>query len=260
LHTTQWTRRQFFERSALATAALAGACASSNEPDTPSAGRLSIRPGRPGAAAPARGRQALGLGTARDGFLYVPTSYEHSRAAPLLVLFHGAGRSANEWGSAQSVADSLGIVLLVPDSRGVSWDAVRAAFGPDLAFVDAALALTFSRVNIDPQRMGMAGFSDGASYALSLGLANGDFMAKLLAFSPGLIAPAQRRGKPAIYVTHGTRDTVLPIAATSRLIVPALRADGYTVEYIEFDGAHELPLSIGTLAFEWFVATGSSSA
>lgn len=39
---------------------------------------------------------------------------------------------------------------------------------------------------------------------------------------------------------------MLPIAATSRTIVPALRARGYTVDYTEFSGGHEVPASITT--------------
>jgi predicted esterase len=46
-------------------------------------------------------------------------------------------------------------------------------------------------------------------------------------------------GKPKVFITHGTRDTILPIDQTSRQIVPALKQAGYDVQYTEFDGGHQ---------------------
>ena len=85
----------------------------------------------------------------------------------------------------------------------------------------------------------MAGFSDGASYALGVGLAFGARFSEIMAFSPGFVAQAgQSAGMPHIFVSHGRDDSVLPIARTSRRLVPALQAAGYSVHYEEFDGGH----------------------
>jgi predicted esterase len=85
------------------------------------------------------------------------------------------------------------------------------------------------------------GSSDGATYALALGRANGDRFTHRLAFSPGFLIPIHRQGVPSIFVSHGRADTVLPIATCSRRLVPALRRRGYVVRYREFDGGHEVP-------------------
>ena len=42
-------------------------------------------------------------------------------------------------------------------------------FGPDIDFIDRALNLTFGLYNIDIFHLGVEGFSDGATYALSIG-------------------------------------------------------------------------------------------
>jgi phospholipase/carboxylesterase len=84
-------------------------------------------------------------------------------------------------------------------------------------------------------RLAIGGFSDGASYALSLGISNGDLFTHVLAFSPGFMAPAGRTGSPHIFVSHG----VLPIDRCSRKIVPDLERGGCNVLYWEFDGADE---------------------
>ncbi len=63
-------------------------------------------------------------------------------------------------------------MLLAPDSRGATWDALPAqdgAFGPDVAFISAALAETFAQYNVNAATLGIQGFSDGATYALGLG-------------------------------------------------------------------------------------------
>jgi phospholipase/carboxylesterase len=61
-------------------------------------------------------------------------------------------------------------------------------------------------------------------------------------------------GKPRIYVSHGTRDQVLPIDACSRRLVPQLERTGYDVRFHEFDGPHAIPAEIAQEALDWFVA------
>jgi phospholipase/carboxylesterase len=96
------------------------------------------------------------------------------------------------------------------------------------------------------------GFSDGASYALSVGLGNGDLFTHVLAFSPGFMAPAVVVGEPRVYVSHGSRDEVLPIGC-SRRIVPELGRAGYDVRYHEFDGPHTVPEAVARGAVDWFL-------
>jgi phospholipase/carboxylesterase len=58
--------------------------------------------------------------------------------------------------------------LLAPDSRDRTWDVILSSFGPDVDYIDRALGSTFQRYAIDPDRIAIGGFSDGASYALPL--------------------------------------------------------------------------------------------
>jgi len=199
------------------------------------------------------GTHPLALASGRDGLLYVPPGYRADAPAPLVVSFHGAGGSAQRWLTrVTGLADTAGCVLLVPDSRDRTWDVVvEGQFGADVAFVNRALQLAFTRLAIDPRRLALQGFSDGASYALSLGLTNGDRFTRLAAFSPGFLVPAPRRGRPALFVSHGTADEILPIDRCSRIIVPALRTDGYAVQYQEFDGPHTVPAAQAAAAFRW---------
>ncbi|HEV8124099.1 MAG TPA: PHB depolymerase family esterase [Gemmatimonadales bacterium] len=220
------------------------------------AAHLEARPGVPdGRVAP--GLTALGLSATRDTYLYIPAGYRPNHPAPLLVLLHGATQSAELWTRSSTLfalADSMGLVLLMPNSRGRTWDLMMEGFGPDVALLDSALTLVFRRGNIDPKHIALGGFSDGATYALSLGVGNGDLLSALIAFSPGYLAPAGRRGSPRIFIAHGTDDRILPINSTSRRIVPMLKQAGYVVEYHEFEGPHTVRPDQLRAALAWFVA------
>jgi phospholipase/carboxylesterase len=188
------------------------------------------------------------------GLLYVPTAYQAAQPAALIVMLHGAGGDAMQSiRLLRHVADRDGILLLAPKSRGSTWDALVHGFGPDARAIDEELREVFSRYAVDPAHVAVGGFSDGASYALSLGLSNGDLFSAVLAFSPGYMAPEALRGKPRVYVSHGTGDRVLNIDLCSRALVPRLRDRGYPVEYREFDGAHAVPPEIASDAGRWFL-------
>ena len=227
-------------------------------PET-SEGRLLARPGKPsGTVGP--GLHRLGLDARRDALLYVPATYRSEQPAPFILSLHGAG--GNEEGGLyplRDLADGAGVVLLSPASRGRTWDVILGESGPDIAFLDLALGAAFARVAVDPARLAVAGFSDGASYALSIGLTNGDLFLRVMAFSPGFMAPLGQRGTPRIFVSHGTRDTVLPIDHTSRQVVPQLERAGYDVRYVEFEGPHSVPPEIARDAMDWFLPEPSTT-
>nr|BFE78328.1 hypothetical protein GCM10020093_009290 [Planobispora longispora] len=131
-------------------------------------------------------------------------------------------------------------------------------YGPDVARLDAALEEVFARTAVAADHVAVAGFSDGASYALSLGVANGDLFRAVLAFSPGFMAPVVRHGRPRFFVSHGTGDRVLPIGSCSRRLVPLLRESGYPVTYQEFDGGHEVPPQVASAAVRWWTEAPST--
>jgi phospholipase/carboxylesterase len=244
----QITRRRF---AAIAGGALASAaCSDARGASASSDGRLTARPHA--SVTPAgRPDRMLGLDRTRDAILQLP-SKASAAPVPLLVLLHGAG--GNGEGVLRRVgaaADEAGVAILAPDSRGSTWDAIRGGFGPDVSFFDRALARVFETVAVDPTRIAVGGFSDGASYGLALGLINGDLFRKVVAFSPGFVMDGPPHGRPAFYISHGTADRILPIDHCSRVIVPALRERGYDVTFREFDGGHEVPPGIARESMEW---------
>ena len=215
--------------------------------------RLTARPRRP-TLTPESGATRLGPELDRGAILYVPESYSPDASAPLVVALHGGGGNATRWTGWYDVCEARGMILLAPDSRARTWDGVNGDFGPDVRFLDSALRYVFARCAIDGERLALTGFSDGASYALSLGPSNGDLFTHLIAFSPGFSDPTEPIvGRPKVFVSHGAQDRVLPVAGSRGGIAPMFEMDGYDIRYEEFTGGHEMPGSIVTQALDWFL-------
>ncbi len=205
--------------------------------------RLSARPRAPDLTI-APGRHDVTV-TGSTAVIHIPQTYQPSTAAPLVVFLHGAGRTVEPFVQSHApIAEDTGAIVMMPYSIGGTWDGINGNFGPDVTIINSALDWVFQRCNIDATRIVLSGFSDGGTYVLAIGRANGDLFTKVVAYSPGFLINVSRNGRPPILITHGTQDTVLPINATSRRIVPELRDAGYTVDYREFAGPHAVPMSI----------------
>lgn len=149
-------------------------------------GRLPARPGEPRGTVPA-GLHRLDVGEEGEALLAVPAGYRPEQPAPFILSLHGAGGNATSGlYPLYDLVDEAGLILLSPAARGRTWDVILGGFGPDIAVIDRALRAAFDRCAVDPRHMGIAGFSDGGSYALSLGITNGDLFPRVLAFSPRL--------------------------------------------------------------------------
>ncbi|MFL9842757.1 PHB depolymerase family esterase [Sphingomonas sp. ST-64] len=202
------------------------------------------------AAAPA-GQIAL----PEDAIAYIPP--RAIGAAPLLVLLHGATeRPQSMVARFRAEADRRGIVLLAPKSAGDTWDMIAdfdrrrsqvvrsrsARLNVDPPRINRAIRALLERASVDPARIALGGFSDGASYALTIGSDNPGFFRTLLVFSPGMLYLSPRRSPgQRVFLSHGSSDPVLSFQASKSRFVPQLRKEGLAVTFREFDGRHELP-------------------
>jgi predicted esterase len=221
-------------------------------------GRLAARPtaaNPPGTTQLSPGVHIVATNRKRDTLLYVPSRYSNGDSpASLAVMLHGAGGDAEHGLSLlRWLAEANNLIILAPVSTYGSWDIITAQhFGPDVAIIDHALTNVFEQFSINVSHVAIGGFSDGASYALCLGLINGDLFTHVIAFSPGFFYSPETFGKPPVFISHGTYDTVLPIDPCSRKIVPRLQKQGYKVSYNEFEGGHVIPAEIATASMQWF--------
>jgi phospholipase/carboxylesterase len=230
----------------------------------PTVGRLTSRPRPRAGPAPApsptgepRSPAQAGLDVRRlplpgrrPPLLVVPRAPADVR--PLVVFFHGAGgRGEQSLVFVEEVAAERGLLVLLPTSASSTWDLLHGGLGADVFATDAALADVFATHDVD--RVAFAGFSDGGSYALSLGLANGDLGDAVLAFSPGFAAPPVRVDGPRIFISHGDVDAVLPVDRCGRRVADVLGRTGYDVRYEEFSGGHVVPPEMVRAAVDWWL-------
>ena len=230
--------------------ALSAACSRRDWSNESSAGRLTARP-HGSQNSYVGGRTTLGDG-AGDAILQIPKSEPKSNF-PLLVFLHGAGQSADRMFDYLGMApEEAGVAVLAPNSSDRTWDAiVSGGFGPDVQFMNRALEQVFERLPIDANRIIIGGFSDGASYAISLGLLNGDLFKGVMAFSPGFFIEGPWVGKPRFFISHGKQDPILPIEKCGRRIASELNAHAYSVTLREFEGGHEVPADVVREGFRW---------
>lgn len=218
-------------------------------------GRLAFRPGAAPTEAPlAAGRHALQFDEGREAVLIVPEGLDSSRPVPLLVMFHGAGGEANRvlpflvpWLRARR------FLLLAPQSTFPTWDIVVGGHGPDLSHLDQALAWVASRFPVDPRRLGFAGFSDGGSYALSVGLTNGDVASHVIGMSAGFMNSFSQEGAPRVFLAHGRADSQLPFESSAQPHALRLLQAGHDLTLLPFDGDHVIVPAVVERAVEFFL-------
>ncbi|MDR6384521.1 alpha/beta hydrolase [Paraburkholderia caribensis] len=217
-------------------------------------GRLSFTPVDAAKPPLPPGRNRLGIAGERDAILFVPSGLDAREQVPLIVMFHGAGGFPEKvLPFIEEHAERDRFLVLAPHSMYATWDIVIGGSGPDLERLDRALVEVTSRYRIDRNRLAFAGFSDGASYALSIGITNGDIASHVIAFSGGFMSIFTQEGAPKVFIAHGLADEQLPIETSGRANAARLKAAGYDVSYIEFNGPHAIQPAIAGMAIEFFL-------
>lgn len=157
-------------------------------------------------------------GEARSYWVHRPE--ELAEPAPVMLMFHGGGGSADRKGRRvaglvgfDEVADREGFVVVYPNAVDGNWNDER---GPsehdDVAYVDAVLASLGTTV--DPGRIHVAGISNGGFFAQRLACERSERFASVAAVAATF--PAELVCDPAVPVpilfVPGTDDPVVPYA------------------------------------------------
>ena len=218
-------------------------------------GRMSFRPGAAPLAAPLPpGRHELSFDEGRDAVLVVPEGLPADALLPLCVMFHGAGGEANRvLPHLVPHARARRFLLLAPQSMFPTWDVVIGGHGPDLQRLDRALATVAAHFRLDAARLAFAGFSDGGSYALSLGLTNGDVASHVIGLSAGFMNCFTQTGTPRVFLAHGRADRQLPIESSAHQHARRLLDSGYDLTLQPFDGDHVIVPWVVGRAIDFFL-------
>lgn len=197
----------------------------------------------------------------RGGFsLYVPESYEPTRAWPLVVAMHGgSGNGGAFLWSWLREARTRDFILLAPTAAGSTWSLLEPDVDGDN--IDRMVTEVAGRWSIDPARMLLTGMSDGGTFTYVLGLRPGcrfTHLAPIAAvFHPMLmmaLADGDRvRGLP-VHIVHGLQDWMFS-AEIARTAEHTLRQAGADVVYREIaDLSHTYPRDENGAILDWFLA------
>jgi len=170
--------------------------------------------------------------------LFIPSAYDGSKPAPLVVALHGMGGDENSMfdsyanGLLKREADRLGMMVVCPKGRD-SASMYRGSAEQDVLDVLAEVRRDYK---VDSNRIYLMGHSMGAYGTWSVAMAHPDLFAALGPISGG----GDTNGMVKIrtipeYVVHGDTDHTVNVSQ-SRRMVEAGRAAGAPITYVEIPG------------------------
>jgi poly(3-hydroxybutyrate) depolymerase len=216
-------------------------------------------------------------GTARTYYVQLPSNYNPSKQYPLIFQFHPWGGSADQALTMYGLNKSSGIpdaIYVTPQglqagSNGAGWANTN---GQDIAFTKAMVADVQGKYCVDNARIFSVGFSYGGMMSFAVACEMSTVFRAIAPMSGSLYSDMNCKGTGAhiaMWGSHGTSDTVVPIAdgraARDKVLQqnhcgttttpvdpsPCVKYQGcdpgYDVTWCEWDGGHGIP-SFGSAA------------
>lgn len=188
--------------------------------------------------------EVLMVGSAKREYrLFVPTSVDLARPAPLVVAFHAMLIDNKDvmprYTRLNEAAQRHGFVIAYPNAIGAVWGLLPERSAADIAFFDALLKHLSLTYLIDPERVYVLGMSNGGYFAQLLARERSTTIAAAASHS-GLLGLESFGGVNAarkfpVLIVHGTLDLIFPYRLV-RENADKYRREGHEVEYIEVPG------------------------
>jgi phospholipase/carboxylesterase len=193
------------------------------------------------------------------GVLLTPDPIDPAVRYPLITVLHGAGRQDEMLVKAcRDEPAKRQALFFVPRSLAMTWDLIAGGGRPDLDFLEFAYDLIYRRFPIDANRQALIGYSDGASYALSIGLSNPRIFRAILGWAAGFLAFDDTfvdadDPRPDILLEYGTQDEIFSFEQVALAMRTSLEDAGYTVEFRADEGGRHWPSGyFQGEALDWF--------
>jgi polyhydroxybutyrate depolymerase len=173
-------------------------------------------------------------GATRTYLAHVPASAVHG-AAPLVIVLHGAGGNgakALEQGHWVRAAERHGFIVMAPDgslqyprrrpsliSNPRTWNSgpetgswASQAGIDDVAFIKALIEFWVREGRVDPRRVYVTGFSNGAAMAFRTGAELSERIAAIAPVANALLLPVSQLARPvSLLLIWGEDDPLNPI-------------------------------------------------
>lgn len=183
-------------------------------------------------------------GLPRTYHLWVPHAYDGSRRMAMVVLLHGwtsSGSQVAQYSGFIAEAEREGFVLVAPDGLGdppgwnVGWINLSRPGVDDVKFVGAVMDDVERQMSIDPQRVYVAGHSNGAMLAGLCGSKMSGRVAAVAAVAGSIGLPALD-GRPeqviaapvnplSVLIIHGDHDRMVAYDADSPAFLKGIGAE-----------------------------------
>jgi len=156
---------------------------------------------------------------------------------PLLVVLHGSRPMdwdflsfTERW---QRDAQRYRVAILIPESRGPTWDYLLTGQRQDMDFIQFAMDEVCRQLPINRGNIAVMGMSDGGSLGLSMALRNPSLFRTALVQAVGFFVDARgdRAAKPRIFLEYGAKDRLFTPEAVARPLCARLESAGYSVEF-----------------------------
>jgi phospholipase/carboxylesterase len=191
--------------------------------------------------------------------LLTPGEIDPERRYPLITLLHGADRQDERLAKAyRDEPEPRQALFLIPRSLDRTWDLIAGDARPDLDFLEFAYDLIYRRYPVDPERQALLGYSDGASYALSIGLSNPRIFSAVMGWAAGFFVleaglVSDDDPKPQVLLEYGTHDPMFPFERVALPMRDRLRRAGYQLEFrVDQGGRHWPSGEFRPEALDWF--------
>jgi polyhydroxybutyrate depolymerase len=159
----------------------------------------------------------------RTYHLRVPSTYDPSRAYPLIFRWHGAGGNGLSGGLDIESSAQENAIVVSADGLNNFWQPY--ANSPDLPFFDSMLEAVSNQYCIDNHRIFSYGFSVGGSFSNLLACERGDVIVASAAVASGIFSNACK-GKVATWLLHDEDDEAVPITKGREVLERVLAANG----------------------------------
>lgn len=179
----------------------------------------------------------------REYRLFVPTSVDLARPAPLVVAFHAMLIDSKDvmpkYTRLNETAERHGFVIAYPNAISSIWGLLPDRVAADTAFFDALLNHLSATYRVDPDRVYVLGMSNGGYFAQLLARQRPSTIAAVASHS-GLLGLETLRGVNAarkfpVLIVHGTMDPIFPYPLV-RENADKYRREGHEVKYLEVPG------------------------
>ena len=164
-------------------------------------------------------------GLNRDYHLYIPSSYRHLAATPLVIALHGGGGNGpkmEKLSRLSLLADQYGFIVAYPDAVEHNWNDGRGLSQyrsqreniDDVGFITLMMDAIAGDYDIDAKRVYVTGASNGAMMSLRLGCEAADkitAIAPVIGSMPENLVSTCRPARPVpLLMINGSDDPLVP--------------------------------------------------